>query len=131
LVIAVEDDPDEAFLLQRAFRKAGSAAKLEILRDGEQALARLTAPGATMPHMVLLDLKLPRLSGFEVLRVLREELRTRSLPVLVLTASGDPEDVAKAYDLGATAYLVKPTHLSDFTALIAAANSFWLQFNVR
>jgi len=131
LILLVEDDPDSVTLLQRAFRKAGLTNALQVVEDGEQAVRYLSGqePYADperhpLPVLVLLDLKLPRKSGFEVLAWLRREPDLRHLPVVVLTSSREPSDIKRAYDLGANSYLVKPVAVD---ALVDAVNTLALR----
>src|SRR4051812_37277295 len=114
-VLLAEDNPDDVFLVKRAFRKSFGDVGLHVVPDGEAAIAYLRreppyddAAKCPVPSLLLLDLKLPRLSGFEVLAWLREQHVLKRLPVVVLTSSRDRGDVDRAYDLGANSYLVKP-----------------------
>lgn len=114
-VLLVEDNPGDALLIQRAFRKANLSNPIQIVKDGEEAVAYLAGQNIyadrgrwPLPGLILLDLKLPRKSGFEVLAWLRQQLELKHLPVVVLTASKAPADLKRAYDLGANSYLVKP-----------------------
>ena len=124
LVLLVEDNRDDALLMGRAFRKAGLAAPAHV-EDGEAAVAYLAqaaasgdrAPGP-LPGLVLLDLKLPRKSGLEVLEWLRAQDALRRLPVVVLTSSREAPDIRRAYDLGANSYLVKPVGFEALRQLV-------------
>ena len=131
LVLLVEDDPDDAHLLRRAFRRARPGLRLEHAEDGERAVARLADEGAPVPAVVLLDLKLPRMSGFEVLRWMRADPRVSSVPVVVLTSSRLRSDVGQAYDLGANSYLVKPTAPEALASMMADVDRYWLIHNER
>lgn len=128
-VLLVEDDPDDAHLLRRAFRRVRPTLRLEHLADGEQAVARLADEDASLPSVVLLDLKLPRMSGFEVLGWIRADRRVRRVPVVVLTSSRLHNDVGRAYDLGANSYLVKPTASEALVAMMADVDRYWLCAN--
>lgn len=128
-VLLVEDSPDDRFLFQRCWEKCGVANPLVALDDGQRAVDRLAGPEAR-PALVFLDLKLPVKNGFEVLQWIRGHEAVRHVPVLVLTASEQPGDVARAYVLGANAYLVKPSSVEELRALVEAAVRFWLRFNV-
>ena len=137
-ILLVEDNEDDALLIQRAFRRIGSVHPMQRLSDGEQALAYLAGDGAysdreahPLPALVLLDLKLPRRSGFEVLEWLRGQPGLRRLPVVVLTSSRESRDVDRAADLGANSYLVKPVHFDALQELIRALGLYWLTFNER
>jgi CheY-like chemotaxis protein len=134
-VLLVEDNRDDALLIGRAFRKAGLAPPAHV-EDGEAAVAYL-AQAATdgdrapspLPALVLLDLKLPRKSGLEVLAWLREHDTLRRLPVVVLTSSREAPDVRRAYDLGANSYLVKPVDARALLQLVETLGLYWLTLN--
>ncbi|MDP3543763.1 MAG: response regulator [Elusimicrobiota bacterium] len=137
VILAVEDDPDDVFFLKTAFAELGLPDCLRVARDGEEAVDYLQGQGAFAdrglyppPSLVLLDLKLPRKSGFEVLEWRRLEPAFRRIPVLVLTSSRSQADVAHAYDLGANAFLVKPIDAREQVRLVAAIRSFWLDLNL-
>jgi CheY-like chemotaxis protein len=124
-ILLVEDDPNDVLLMQRAFEKARLANPLRIVRDGEEAIDYLAGEGIysdrekyPIPLLVLLDLKMPKRSGFEVLAWLRSQEYLSSLPVVVLTSSEEVPDVAKAYRLGANSYLVKPAQLDDLVQMM-------------
>ena len=135
LVLLVEDSAADVLLTQRAFRKNGFACRLEVARDGEQALAYLhgtaDAPPSACPQLVLLDLKLPKVDGLDVLRRLREHPRTARLPVVVLTSSKEQEDIAGSYRSGANAYVRKPIDFSEFVQAVNHLGFFWLALNQR
>ena len=132
-LLLVEDDPNDVFLMNRAFRKAGFAEPLKVAEDGERAIAALSGagdpPGWPGPSLVLLDLKLPRLSGFEVLAWIRSQPRLRGLPVVVMTSSKDKRDITRAYELGANAYLIKPASFGELVELVKCLAAFWLVAN--
>lgn len=135
-ILLVEDDENDVLLIRRAFSRAGIANPLEIARDGDQALDYLAGDGPyrdrqryPLPAVVLLDLKLPRRSGLEVLAWLRGQLGLRRLPVVVLTSSNDRGDINRAYDLGANSYLVKPVALGGLLGLVDVLNGYWLGLN--
>jgi CheY-like chemotaxis protein len=111
-VLMVEDDPDALFLLQRALRKTGLGVPLRIAVDGEQALEQLSgrgpAQGLALPCLVLLNLKLPKVSGLEILEWMRDRPRLRRIPVIIISTSGEEEDRRRAIALGARDYHVKP-----------------------
>lgn len=137
-VLLVEDNPDDVALIQRAFRKANIANPLRIVTDGEQAVAYLAGRGEyadrarhPLPVLVLLDLKLPKRSGHEVLAWLRSQQGLRRLPVAVLTSSREAADVNRAYDLGANAYLQKPVGFEALHELVRTLNLFWLILNEK
>jgi CheY-like chemotaxis protein len=133
LVIQVEDDPNDVFLFDRAFKKSGIAADLKAFVDGEDLISFLTtqsSSGGAPPSLILLDIKLPRKSGFEVLQWVRAHPVFRRLPVVMLTSSAQPHDVRRAYDTGANGYLVKPMDIDEMTRLLTAVHGFWLVANI-
>lgn len=128
----VEDDPDDLLLGERALVKAGFE-KLQITRDGEKAISYLSGMGEfadrrrfPLPSLVLLDLKLPKKSGFEVLSWLRGAEGLKRIPVVVLTSSQERHDIDRAFDLGANAYLVKPVERRKFLELVNGLHQFWV-----
>ncbi len=128
-VLLVEDADVHVEFTRLAFAEQGLEAALRVVRDGESALAVLDDPGHAPPKLVLLDLGLPRMSGFEVLDALRHhpDARVRRTPVVVLTTSRAPDDVARAYDLHASAFVSKPLELAEFVALVHALREWWLE----
>ena len=135
-ILLVEDDPNDVLLLRRAFRSAGLPEPGQVASDGEEAIAYLGGEGAfadreryPLPELLLLDLKLPRRSGFEVLAWVREQERTSRLPVVVLTSSRQEDDVRRAYDLGANSYLVKPGSFDGLKEMVQAVDLYWLRLN--
>jgi CheY-like chemotaxis protein len=133
-ILLIEDNPDDVLLMQRAFRKLNLLNPLQVLEDGETAIAYLTRvvagdAAAEVPALVLLDLKLPRRSGLEVLEWLRAQPRLRRCPVVVLTSSKEAPDVRTAYDLGANSYLIKPVEFQSFLDMVGTLNLYWLVLN--
>jgi two-component system response regulator len=134
-ILLVEDNPLDAELTIRALKKGGLANKLLWLKDGEQALDYLFRRGAyadrddILPRLVLLDLKMPRVDGIEVLRTIKQEERTRRIPVVIMTSSQEEKDVAQSYDLGVNSYVVKPVDFSAFADLARQAGFYWLAIN--
>jgi CheY-like chemotaxis protein len=135
-ILLVEDSPDDALLIQRAFRKANLANPVQLVRDGEEAVAYLSgdAPFADrarfpLPVFMLLDLKLPRRSGLEVLAWVRQESAVKRLPVVVLTSSRESVDVNRAYDLGVNSYLTKPVGFEALIEMVKNVNLYWLVLN--
>lgn len=133
-VLLVEDNPRDVRLTQRAFEQAEVPHELRVVRDGDEALAYLhreggyaAADNAPRPDMILLDLNLPRMGGHELMQHVRQDVRFRHVPIVVLTTSGRPDDVRQAYDNGANAYLLKPVEFSRFTEVIGHLASFWLE----
>jgi two-component system, response regulator len=135
LLLLVEDNPDDELLALRALRKGGFDPEVVVVRDGVEALEWLAVPGEqggqgrALPGLVLLDLKLPRIDGLEVLRRLRAEPRTRTLPIVLLTSSRQPEDVARAYELGANGYVCKPVESEAFFEAVRTIGAYWLKLN--
>lgn len=136
LILLVEDNPDDVLLIQRAFRRAGAGARLQLAGDGDAAVDYLGGHGAfadrgahPLPRLVLLDLKLPRRSGLEVLQWVRGQPPLMGLPVVVLTSSGEGADVQQAYALGANSYLVKPVEFDALQAMARALDLYWLRLN--
>jgi CheY-like chemotaxis protein len=138
LVLLVEDDPCDARLIVRAFSKARIINPVETVTDGEMAVAYLSGQPPyddrtryPLPVLVLLDLKLPKLDGFEVLRWVRSHSMLRRLPIVVLTSSSLSADVGKAYELGANSYLVKPVGTNELIDLLKTVELYWLVTNVK
>jgi CheY-like chemotaxis protein len=131
-ILLVEDDPNDVDLTVRALRKVGVPSRVVQVGDGEQALAYLFAtidPPPALPAVVLLDWKLPRVGGLEVLRRIRSEPRTRRLPVVVLTSSREDRDLADAYDNGANSYVRKPIDPKLFEQTACDLGVYWLAHN--
>lgn len=124
-ILLVEDNPTDEKLTLRAFKKSGIANEIVVARDGVEAL-ELVGPGHELPAILLLDLNLPRLDGHEVLRRIRDDERTKLLPVIVLTASKEEEDIVRSYALGANAYVRKPVELAEFIEAAKTLGLFWL-----
>ncbi len=133
LILLVEDDPDHELLTIRALNKSHIANDVRVARDGEEALALLFGDGpgalATLPQVVLLDLKLPKVEGLEVLRRIRENERTRMLPVVVLTSSDEESDIVRSYKLGVNSYIRKPVNFKDFAEATIQLGLYWLVLN--
>ena len=135
-LLLVEDNPTDEKLTIRAFARSGLANEIVIVRDGAEALDYLFATGryaardpAVLPAVVLLDLNLPRIDGLEVLSRIRANETTRCLPVVILTASKENEDIARGYSLGANAYVRKPVDFVEFVAAAKTLGLFWLLLN--
>ena len=135
-VLYVEDDPNDAFLLKHAFAKAEIPTRLQIVTDGQEAVDYLAGVGAfadrsrhPMPRLVLLDIKLPRKTGLEVLAWLRAQPHLRHLPVIMFTSSTFQTDIATANERGANAYVVKPGTIEERLDFAQAVNAFWLHFH--
>lgn len=135
-ILLVEDDPADAELTVLSLRKEGLANSIEIARDGAEALDFIFCRGAYAarsferpPHLVLLDLKLPRVSGHDVLRAIKGDERTRSIPVVVLTSSNQESDLVECYRLGVNSYIEKPVELRKFQEVVRQFGVYWLMVN--
>jgi len=135
-ILLVEDNEDDAYLMTRALRTAEIDSPVHVVTDGEQAVNYLRGSGRfadrtefPLPGLVLLDLKLPRVSGFEVLEWIQKELSLPQLVVVVLSSSGETRDVNMAYRFGARSYLVKPPTAASFVDLARGLKLYWLQLN--
>jgi len=136
ILLLVEDNPTDEKLTLRAFRKSGVANEIVVVRDGAEAIDYLFATGthagrdaSVVPAVIMLDLKLPKIDGLEVLRMIRADDRTKSLPVVILTASRESEDIARGYALGANAYVRKPVDFGEFAESVKTLGLFWLLMN--
>ena len=136
LILLVEDDINDALLLRRAFAKAAIENTIVQLDDGDAAVAYLSGTGEyadrdryPLPCLMLLDLKLPRRSGLEVLEWMQAQPGLKRIPVVVLTSSQQAKDINCAYDLGANSYLVKPVGFDTLLEMARALNLYWLSFN--
>ena len=130
VVLVVEDNASDEKLTVRALKKNNIGNEILVVRDGQEALDYLHgAERRQLPALVLLDLKLPRVDGLEVLRRIRGEERTSLLPVVVLTSSAQDEDLVKSYSLGANAYVRKPIDFAEFLAAARTLGMFWLILN--
>jgi CheY-like chemotaxis protein len=137
-ILLVEDDPNDVLLIRRAFTKARILNQIQTVSDGDQAVAYLNGDGPfadrnahPLPVLVLLDLKLPRRSGLEVLEWVRAQEGLKRLPIVVLTSSKEAADVNRAYDLGANSYLVKPVGFDTLLELVKSLEVYWLILNQK
>ena len=135
-ILAVEDNDDDIALVRRAFRKATILNPLRTLSDGEQAVEYLSGEGgfadrqqSPLPSLILLDLKLPRKSGLEVLAWKMSQPVLKRIPVVVLTSSKQSSDLERAYDLGVNSYLVKPVEFTELLEMVTALKLYWIRFN--
>ena len=135
-IYLIEDNPSDVALTRRAFERNRISNALLIAEDGQAALDLIFCQGehanrdlAELPALILLDLKLPKVDGLEVLRQVRANERTRRIPVVILTSSGEQEDVARAYDLGANSYIRKPVDFQQFADAVAHLGLYWLVLN--
>ena len=135
VILLVEDNPDDEELTIRALAKNSIGDRVDVVRDGVEALDYLFLSGPYadsdqgLPQLILLDLKLPKVDGLEVLRRLRAHPRTRLAPVVVLTSSNEERDVAQSYLLGANSYIRKPVDFSQFTDAVRQLGTYWLAVN--
>ena len=131
-ILLVEDNPSDVALTRRALEKSHVKNELVVVEDGKEALDYLLGAGrgdADLPALVLLDLKLPRVDGLEVLRRIRADERTRRLPVVILTSSNEAKDVAAGYDRGGNSYICKPVDFEQFAKAIQHLGLYWLVLN--
>jgi CheY-like chemotaxis protein len=135
LVLLVEDDQDDLALTVRALGKRATECEIVVARNGVQALELLGSSGADagssrrLPHLILLDLRLPAISGFDVLRLIRRHARTRYVPVVVISASSAAADILKSYELGANSYIHKPIDFVQFAQVVQSLCAYWLTLN--
>ena len=129
MILLVEDDPDHEALTIRALKKSNMANDIRVARDGEEAVAMLCGPEPIAPQVILLDLKLPKLDGLEVLKRIRDCDHTRTLPVVVLTSSDEERDMVRSYQLGVNSYIRKPVNFNDFAEATRQLGMYWLVLN--
>jgi two-component system response regulator len=135
-ILLVEDNPDDELLTIKALQKAKIKNAIDVVRDGAEALEFLFQEGAyahldsrSKPQVVLLDLKLPKVDGLEVLKRIRSDERTKLLPVVILTSSREEGDLVKSYGNGANSYIVKPVETQEFTEAVQKVGLYWLLIN--
>ena len=135
-LLLIEDNPDDLELTLRALRKANLANRIHIARDGAEALEFIFCEGAYAarsiedgPKVILLDLKLPKIDGLEVLRRIKGDPRSKSIPVVVLTSSKEQSDIVASYDLGVNSYIVKPVNFESFVEAVRILGFYWLLLN--
>lgn len=132
-ILLVEDNPHDEELTLRAFRRSGIANRVEVVRDGQEAIDRLLGAGAfagtSLPQLVLLDLKLPKIDGLDVLRSLRAADRTALLPVVVLTSSVEEQDLVRSYRFGANSFVRKPVDFNQFADAVRQLGLYWMVLN--
>jgi CheY-like chemotaxis protein len=135
-ILLVEDNPDDMDMTLRALRKAKLANHIQVARDGAEALDFIFCEGAfagrqieSVPKVILLDLKLPKVDGFDVLRRIKGDPRTRTIPVVVLTSSKEQKDVVESYNLGVNSYIVKPVNFEGFLTAVGELGMYWLLLN--
>jgi two-component system, response regulator len=135
-ILVVEDNPDDLDMTLRAFRKAGLSGGVQVARDGFEALQFMFCEGVhigrdieSTPKLILLDLSLPKIDGFEVLRRLKADARTSAIPVVILTSSKEYRDIADGYQLGVNSYIVKPVDFENFVEAVRNVGAYWLLLN--
>ena len=136
IILLVEDNQDDQVLTMRALKKSNIVNELVVLNDGVEALDYLLGTGmyagrdiSIMPQLILLDLKLPKVDGLQLLKRLRGHERTKLLPIVVLTTSKEEEDIAKSYSLGANSYIRKPVDFTEFSRVVQQLGLYWLLLN--
>lgn len=137
IILLVEDNPDDVALTLRAFKKNNIMNRVVVAKDGAEALDYLFCTGeysdrdiSDTPQMILLDLKLPKVTGLEVLKKVREDERTHLLPVIILTSSKEQQDLLDGYSLGANSYIRKPVDFDQFTEAVRQLGLYWLVLNI-
>jgi len=133
-ILLIEDNPDDVELTLRAFKKHNLANHITVARDGEEALDIIfqrgkESAGGLRPDLILLDLKLPRVDGMEVLKQIKDNLETKVIPVIVLTSSKEESDLAESYRLGANSYIRKPVNFEKFIGVVMQLGLYWLLIN--
>jgi two-component system response regulator len=135
-ILLVEDNPNDIELTLYALKKYKVAERVDVVRDGVEALEYLFCEGAynyrqaeDMPQLILLDLKLPKMDGLDVLRQIKANTRTRAIPVIALTSSREDADVRESYRLGVNSYIVKPIDFDRFTEAVRRLGTYWLRHN--
>jgi CheY-like chemotaxis protein len=128
-ILLIEDNQDDIDLTLRAFKKSNIVNEIIVARDGEAGLDLLMGDAKIVPSVVLLDLKLPKIDGLEVLQRLRADNRTKLLPVVILTSSIEESDLLRGYELGANSYIRKPVDFNHFTDAVKSLGLYWLLIN--
>lgn len=138
LILLVEDNPDDEALTLRSLRKSGVANEIIVTRDGSEAVDWLFCQGqyadrnpSVQPGVILLDLKLPKMNGIDVLRRMRSDPRTKFIPVVVLTSSSEEDDMIRSYESGANSYVRKPVNFDEFAHAVSQLGLYWMLLNQR
>jgi CheY-like chemotaxis protein len=137
IILLAEDDSSDVFLMKRALDKANITHPMNVVRDGEEAIDYICGHGQfadrkahPFPAILLLDLNMPKKTGFEVLEWVRSQTNYKRLPIVILSTSNQEHDVRRAYDLGANSYLTKPSHFDDLVEMVKMVDANWLKINV-
>lgn len=135
-ILLVEDNPNDVELTLRALKKANISNQIHVVRDGEEATEFIFCEGKftnrrieDMPSVILLDLKLPKIDGLDILKRVKSDPRTKSIPVIVLTSSREQKDILESYNLGTNSYIVKPVNFEQFAAAVQQLGLYWLVLN--
>lgn len=134
-ILLIEDNPEDVEITLRAFRKHNMANKIHVVRDGEEALECLFATGryshgsCQNTKLILLDLKLPKVDGLEILQKCKSDPRTKHIPIVVLTSSHEEQDLARSYDYGVNSYVVKPVNFPQFMDAVRQLGQYWMLLN--
>jgi two-component system, response regulator len=135
MILLVEDNPDDEFLILRELKKSNLKNRIEVVRDGQEALDFIFYEGKysnrdkEIPQVVLLDIKLPKVDGLEVLRKVRSKAETKTLPIVILTSSAEESDLVAGYAGGANSYIVKPLDMEQFRKCVAQLQLYWVLLN--
>jgi DNA-binding response OmpR family regulator len=132
IILLIEDNPDDELLMRRALSQNKVRAELIVAHDGEEALEYLFASGPRripLPDLILLDLKLPKMSGLELLRYLRAQHTTEHIPIVILTTSSEERDILESYRLGGNSYIHKPVDFAEFSRVVRHLGLYWLELN--
>ena len=134
-ILLVEDNPEDVEITLRAFQKYNLSNKIQVVRDGEEALECIFCTGryadrsVSDPRLILLDLKLPKVDGIEILQRCKSDPRTKSIPIVILTSSREERDLVNSYNLGVNSYVVKPVDFSQFTEAVRQVGLYWMVMN--
>jgi len=137
LILLVEDNPDDELLAMRALQKNNISSDIVVVRDGEEAIEYLFGTGSfcsrdtsIMPHVIFLDINLPKLDGINVLKRIRADSRTNTIPVVMLTSSNEESDITRCYSHGANSFICKPVEFDQFVEVTRQMGNYWLSLNV-
>ncbi|OGW30087.1 MAG: two-component system response regulator [Nitrospirae bacterium GWC2_42_7] len=136
-ILLVEDNPDDVELTMHALKKSNIANPIEVVRDGQEAIDYLFYKGKylnskhSLPNLILLDLKLPKVNGIEILHKIKNDRKLKLIPVVVLTSSKEENDIMKSYDLGVNSYIRKPVDFDQFVETVKQIGFYWLLINER